>query len=467
MPKDVSLRTSVRKALSNYHDADALRDSELGKLKIAQRPSVSTPSVIKEMTNVIATRKVVDRGIQRLSLSAPDKAELLHKRFITKATTPADYMDEQTVSESQFFQYQRKAITALALHIAEMETREIEIAHCAEFLPPPTYIELVGAEKQIAQLHGWLTEGIGRPGLPIILNGLGGIGKTSLLREAVIRWLESQPPSLERVLFAPVSNRVDIGEAASSYALDEVLVTLGSQVDLNLVPLANNERRLQELARRLAQYRCMLIIDNVETLSEVRLTQTILDHLSSVAQTVVTSRQEFQLTKVRPLLLSELEWEDALRLMGLEANKLEVGGLTVKNYEAIFNAIGGHPLALKLVLGQLSKLSIEQVIERLRGTEGAERKLFTHVYAQSWNLLSELAREMMLGLFLLPLEGATWNGLREALRGAGHAPDDETLQSLVLEVSRLNLLQVSPMHPHVYSLHRLTYHFLEQKLGWS
>lgn len=65
----------------------------------------------------------------------------------------------------------------------------------------------------------------------------------------------------------------------------------------------------------------------------------------------------------------------------------------------VYDAVGGNPLALKLVAGQAVSLPLEHIVENLRAARGAPaEQLWCAIYQQSWGLISEDARQTLTAL---------------------------------------------------------------------
>lgn len=151
----------------------------------------------------------------------------------------------------------------------------------------------------------------------------------------------------------------------------------------------------------------------------------------------------------------------------MEGRRLGIDGITEALGGRIYQKVGGNPLALKLVVAQMGKLPVDLVLAGFDAISRTTQELFDHIYETSWRLLSWSAQQALLGMFVLPPSGATWEGIRMAVAADGSAPDDAVLERVVEELASLNLIQVghSSSHPPIYSLHRLTYSFLATRLG--
>jgi hypothetical protein len=186
--------------------------------------------------------------------------------------------------------------------------------------------------------------------------------------------------------------------------------------------------------------------------------------LLRLAEIVVTSRCEIEHNQVQLLHLGELDEAESKELLHREAKRRDMI-LTDDAASQIYQQVGGHPLALKLVVRQASRMPIMSVLSALHQESPLAEELYSQVYTPSWLLLSDLSRHALSRLVRLPIEGASW----EQLHSITSICNDAALSRVVNELTSLNLLQVSisATQEYTYFLHRLTYRFLEYQLGMA
>jgi hypothetical protein len=114
----------------------------------------------------------------------------------------------------------------------------------------------------------------------------------------------------------------------------------------------------------------------------------------------------------------------------------------------------------------LTSLPLHEVIQRLKqarkSSERAEYELYHYLYWQSWRLLSEPAREVMLTMPVLPQRGVTWELL---LQASGLSRPQ--LSDAVNELLNYSLLNAGGWPDKHYSIHQLTHTFLmTEVLKW-
>lgn len=473
---DFDWRTAIHEALRNYNDLEALQQSQLRQLRLVEALTADATSPwLAERAAGLAVQTMLAEALEELAQRQAEGASLLKRRFVEERTIKELHRSTGTPI-STLNDHQRRALEMLIAIVIRREAAEqarLWRRTLTTMLPAPSYQQLVGFEPYLEELRKALEVASASLGQPLFITGLGGIGKTSLAREALFSWLQEERSVVERVAWVAVVQATLWGPEGvqaqrRSYALDQVLSDLGKQLEEPVDALPTNDRRLRALMKRLQEVPTIVVIDNIETPAEAQVALTLAEQLSVAAQIMITSRRRLDLPAGRLLSLSELPEHHALRLLALECERLGSGDLSETLGRQIYDAVGGNPLALKLVAAQLAKLPARQVLAGFGDASHTAQHLFTHIYETSWRLLSLPAQQALLGMFILPPSGATWEGMRIAV--AGDAPlDDAELERVIEELVRLNLVQVglSPNRAPTYSLHRLTYGFLAARMGLS
>lgn len=261
--------------------------------------------------------------------------------------------------------------------------------------PGPLY----GRDSELGTLRRWIADERSRL---VAIVGLGGVGKTALAAQLVA----SQAADVEVVIWCSLLN---------APALDEVL--RGCLLRLSTrsaTPLpADREERLALLLDQLQQYRCLLVLDNLESLLTTNERSGgwragYEDYGPSLEQIARTRHQSCLLltSRERPLELARLERAGVpvrcLTLAGLgeEAGQrllTERGLSSSPEARRVLQRYSGHPLALLVVAETIQELFSGDVAAFLRH----EAPIFDDIrdlLDQQWTRLSPLEREIMVRL---------------------------------------------------------------------
>jgi hypothetical protein len=146
-----------------------------------------------------------------------------------------------------------------------------------------------------------------------------------------------------------------------------------------------------------------------------------------------------------------------LRYHGEERNAAALLHAPQSDLQRIVAVTGGHPLAIKLVVGQAQALPLRQVLDDLAATQPEVHDFYHFLFRYSWQRLSEPARQLLLHMPLLDPAGATW----EDLAAVSGATLNGYYRSALEELVAASLLDAGCAQGRLlYSIHRLTEYFI-------
>lgn len=329
---------------------------------------------------------------------------------------------------------------------------------------------LFGRDEAQAKLESLLLA-TGRPWL-IALDGLGGIGKTSLAHALALaalpgrRFYDLAWISARQEEFLPEGVLRPVVQPALS--AETLVDTLLAQLDPDLILARAHEEKLAILTRWLKTRPYLVVVDNLETAVDYQSLLPLLQRLANPSKLLITSRHSLrtQGAGIHCHTLRGLNQADAAALLKYEAEVRDIPALaraTPAQLESIYQVVGGNPLALKLVAGQLSVLPMAQVLDSLRqaNTKTVE-DLYTYIYWQAWELLSPPAKQTLVAMPLAQ-EGGFEEVMEESELDAAQAG-----QALA-ELTALSLVEVGgDVERPQYGIHRLTETFLlNEVLKWQ
>ncbi|MBP7961638.1 MAG: ATP-binding protein [Caldilineaceae bacterium] len=419
-----------------------------------------------------AARALVRYMLAQLKTEHPDLADLLDCRYF-KGETVNKIGDRHHWSVATTYRKQKQAITRLAelIRQGELEARTLAADTAQSRLPLLPSQQLFGVESALTRLRALVHD----PESNLILvDGIGGIGKTALVHALMQQefqqrhfvdfgWVSAQQRSFDAdtVLGSQAPPAHPARPALTATALIEALAA-------QLITGHNffsSTQAAQALAERLRQIPHLIVIDNLETVVDVESLLPTLSRLAGAGKFVLTSRESLRdQAGVHHFHVPELDEVDALALVRYEArrhNLPQVAAAPHPELAPLFAAVGGNPLALRLVVGQLHLLTITQAVEDLHEARGRRAEaLYFYIYRQAWMRLGADEQDTLLLMPLFAQSGAdleTLVGLSDLGRGL--------LVGALHTLARLNLVNVGgSLHSRRFSIHRLTESFLRKEV---
>jgi tetratricopeptide (TPR) repeat protein len=301
----------------------------------------------------------------------------------------------------------------------------------------------------------------------ILIDGIGGIGKTSLAVEAAYR--SQDMDTFDAFIFVSAKQNILVPDGireqtSAAHTLDEFFIETArilGQTGISKLP--SNEKR-HALLEALRMRRVLLIYDNLETLSKEE-QETMADFLRELPQgckAIITSRRRGGEGSVW-LRVGKLDWEAA---QGIIKNELARDtGLSEKmprsksRWQELYDETNGSPLALVHTLGLLrvrAALTFEGALRMLRGAHRTS-DLVKFVYQEARKELTanDNAALAALSFFLPSATFEAWMQVAGLTRNS--------LETSIDRLSALSLVDVLPGGEN-YSLHPLTRAYIHSDL---
>jgi hypothetical protein len=337
-------------------------------------------------------------------------------------------------------------------------------------LPAKPYRELIGRDANIGQIMAALRDPAGK--WVMAVDGIGGIGKTALAREVADRCRREDLFTTIVWESAAANEFAHENKGIRNLTFETTLDAISRQLRaFNALKLKGEEKEAA-VKVLLRSRRVLVVLDNLETAGESQ--NEIALHLSSLlnpSKAILTSRHRFQgdlyfvhlagLDEIGSILFMQQEAEEK----GLKRSSQA----RARDLQQIAKETGGSPLAMKLVIGQLEFLPLEQVLKQLKqihisDNEDAASKedeyvrFYKGIFFPSWKLLSEHGKALLTSM--APFE-PNLGGTYDAVKVTSGMADDILLSGLS-ELWKLSFVEVggsSGLNPRYY-LHPLTKHFI-------
>jgi WD40 repeat protein/DNA-binding SARP family transcriptional activator len=332
--------------------------------------------------------------------------------------------------------------------------------HFPHWNETPDLGSFYGRADDLATLERWVIADGCRV---VAVLGIGGVGKTAVAAKLV----ESMAHQFDRVLWRSVLNAPPLNEVLWSW--------LQALANLQIARLPQRfEERLSLLLDCLRRQRCLLVLDNLESLFQggepAARYRTGYEDYGHLIQRIGQSRHQSCLlltSRERPMEVARMERETvlvrSLRINGLDVDAgqalLRERGLTARFEQSadLVERYSGNPLALQLVAETIQELFAGNIAAFLHEAAPIFEDI-RDVLAQQFERLAPLERELLLWLAIErePISVAdlqsdlvrpeTQRAVLEALRSLQRRSlleqrgDRFTLQNMIMEYSTDRLI---------------------------
>jgi tetratricopeptide (TPR) repeat protein len=404
-----------------------------------------------------------------------DPVQIQHvKDFFAAFAPDADHPGLfQTFDSYELFEsLMRQNLTKFLLEYSEQVNHHVvskqEIATFIPTVPEnlPRRAAFFGREKEIDKVMNALSSE--ERGWGVVIDGIGGIGKTALAVEAA--YLCKECKQFDAFIFVSAKQKrlepTDIkAETRAVTTLDEfVNNTARALGKTDIVQLASEDKH-RAFIETLRSKRVLLIYDNLETLTKEE-QEALTDWLRFLPQgckAILTSRRRGGEGALW-LRLEKLDWETAKKIIKHEAKRdtrLEKKLLNFEmRWQELYDTTGGSPLALIHTLGLMRvriTLTFDDALEMLKQGTKREKNLQKFIYEEAHKELGASDLKVLRALsFFIP--SATFEALM-AVADLSRTPLEtvlERLDSLSLVNRELGLER--------YSLHPLTRTYVRDNL---
>ena len=296
--------------------------------------------------------------------SVPWRHYIILKDYVVMGRNWSDVADRLSVARARFYDYRKLAIVALVTTLTRLERERAEARiHLRHNLPHAPYAHYVSrtdeegreyVETIIEKLkHGraWFIASDGAPG----------VGKTTIAYETALCCKEQQlfdvivwTSAKQQILRTPDTIPVATYVTSINTILDHIGTTAENRSVLSVDSYAEKEAIIRRL---LAAERCLLIVDNLESLDkeEQRNIIAFLENLPHPSKALITGRER-HFIGLYTITLMGMKQAEALRFMREEAERRSVPPLDSEDAIVIHKATQGNPLAMQQVIGLMQSL---------------------------------------------------------------------------------------------------------------
>ncbi len=239
-------------------------------------------------------------------------------------------------------------------------------------LPNPEYGKFVGRGEELHKIHAILKPYPYSQHALVTIDGIGGIGKSTLALEAAYHYLRnydhlSADERFGAIIWASAKRTILTAEGIqtrhqSLNTLEDIYSLIAAALQREDITRARAEEQPEIVRLALTRQRTLLIVDNLETIDDESV-MTFLRELPAPTKAIVTTRHRIDVAY--PIRLEGMPLDDAQSLIDHECEKKGVT-LSKDDAEKLYRRTGGVPLAVVWSISQMGfGYSANAVLDRL------------------------------------------------------------------------------------------------------
>lgn len=244
--------------------------------------------------------------------------------------------------------------------------------HFKHNLPQPTYGHFIGRQTELAQVVRLLRPYPYSQEHLITIDGIGGIGKSTLAIEVAYRYIRNydripKGEHFDAIVWTSAKQTVLTSEGIipryhTSKTLDDVYAAIAAVFERQDIIRIRQEERASVVHNALSRQRTLIIVDNLETIDD-ELVINFLRELPAPTKAIVTTRH--RLDVAYPVRVKAMPVDDSIKLISQECEKKRVE-LKAEEASHLYKRTGGVPLAIVWSIGQINfGYSTKTVLTRL------------------------------------------------------------------------------------------------------
>lgn len=244
-------------------------------------------------------------------------------------------------------------------------------------LPIANYGQFIGRESEIAKIHEILRPYPHSQHSLVTIDGIGGIGKSTLALEVAHHYLRnyqhlSQQDRFDAIIWVSAKQTVlttqGIQKRPQAFrTLEDIYAAIAITLQRQDITKASADEQIEIVRNALTRQRTLLVVDNLETVDDEKVI-TFLRELPAPTKAIITTRHRVDVAY--PIRLRGMEEKEAEQLIHQECEKRN-HTLTNSEILRLYKYTGGVPLAIVWSIAQISSgYSTESVLRRLGDAHG-------------------------------------------------------------------------------------------------
>jgi len=162
----------------------------------------------------------------------------------------------------------------------------------------------------------------------------------------------------------------------------------------DIMKIESVERKRAEIRKILKRLRCLLVIDNLETIGGWRVVEDLRDFVQPT-KIIVTCREKIE-TIDMPISLENMKLDKAMEFMRELCRRQKIRA-TDRELEELFESTFGNPLAMHWCISLMNRLPVPRVLKKMKSVDGP---LLSYCFSNSRRELTKLEYRILSAISL-------------------------------------------------------------------
>lgn len=365
------------------------------------RQSLSATETDSEIIRMVIHKVLLNVIEEKLHQLDEKQAQAIIYRHVQNETANGTQLKLGMSSRFQVNRVRKEGIINLTKLLIQEErhVQQKAVVQLKAALGEPSYRTLFGVEEAYELL--WEALNDESETRPLIITGMGGIGKTALVHNVLSEYVTTM--ACHKV----VNLYVETGE----WTTRQLLNRLAGALHLPAGQQPSNELEFS-ISQQLATLPHLIWLDNFE--SDVSHLLPLLNRLAEKSRLILTAREQPKSEgQFYHQALSPLSKTDTLALIRHVAAGAKIAGkkqgvselVTASDAQLtpIYDLVGGNPLACKLIVGLTRSNTVKEILADLQSSAKLHdvEQLYRRIYWRVWRSLQPIEKQVFQAMALV------------------------------------------------------------------
>ena len=303
------------------------------------------------------------------------------------------------------------------------------------------YTKFIGREELKLLLQYLADDRIHRIGI----EGVGGVGKTTLILEAAYLCLQAAQhstnlPEFKAIVFTSAQQqRLKVRQILpclqQEKSLEDIFVAIAETLNAPQILQGDLLTQLKNVTKCLQKFPTLLIFDNLETCANIEQILTFIYELPPTVKVITTSREQLLLEDFQTIFVAPLPELEATKLIEHHLQDKQLH-LNFHQRQRLYQNTGGVPAAIVYALGQLSAgYCLESILPKMTLSDADFSRFY---FERAIASVKDRPAYKLLMILAISITGVTYKAIAEVAK----TNNTQILEAELASLKQLNLISV-------------------------